>query len=102
MTAPFQRCRQDYLTDEDYRALQSLLLVNLVRSLFSESEDLDTKRTVPLRSSREGAQRPSPDPIQGLGGSRSAAVSSVNSVGPGAGKVTFPVATHSAPRAKVT
>ena len=46
--------------------------------------------------------RPSPDPIQGLGGSRSAAVSSVNSAALGAGKVTFPVATHSAPRAKVT
>gem|GEM_PF-4393742 len=58
MTVPFEGWRQDYLTDEDYRALQSRLLVNPVRSPFSESEDLGSKRTFPLRSSREGASAP--------------------------------------------
>jgi len=35
MIVPFQRCRQDYLTDKDYRALQNLLLVNPMRSPLS-------------------------------------------------------------------
>jgi|GEM_PF-6836001 len=101
MIDPYGRWRQDYLTDEDYRALQNLLLVNPMRSPLSIRGPWHLKNgPAPFIGRR--CQRPSPDPIQGLEGSRSAAVSSVNSAALGAGKVTFPVATHSAPRAKVT
>ena len=97
----FERWRRDYLTDEDYRALQNLLPVNLCAPLSLNQRALAPKER--SRSAlREKVPAPSPDLIQGLGGSRSAAVSSVNSAALGAGKVTFPVATHSAPRAKVT
>jgi hypothetical protein len=101
MTVPFEGWRQDYLTDADYRALQNLPLVNPLLSRLSIRGPWHQENG-PAPFFGRGASATQLDLIQGLGGSRRAAVSSVNSAALGAGKVTFPVATHSAPRAKVT